>query len=503
VQGGQKARPAASARGLRDLIKGAQSHSELLRFTLAVCIVLTELLFLYFMSGYGIEYALSSACVTLALLFQLRYGMRQDSVIPADVVTFIFSWLFLDLSPKIQLIGMPGMLVNTSSVIPSRVQMTNLLCALFIVVFTVVYAWLNRRPRGAVRAAAAGSSAETDPLPRSFAPFGVSIAVASCLIVVALLGSTPYSTDTVASIAPSAMVTKKFLLFMPSATLLIFVHQMRRSGQRWRLGQWCALVLLVMMVAITENPLTEKRNALGPVYLGLIFVMFEAHLRSLNRRLLVLVASMVLVFPAITVLTHSHRQFLHGVKLAAILDTLKDHYLSVNYDAWANLYTIVEMVQSKGIYWGRQLLGDVLFFVPSAVWHGKPMATGIAVGDFLIMHHSGWFTNLSAPLVGEAYIDFGSVGVALYGAAFAILVTKLNRFADRSGSWAAFPFGIYFSLFLLFALRGSLMIAFAYGTGSVLAFASASWLLSSGRRRIGQRYFRPGAASLAAARPIS
>jgi hypothetical protein len=286
------------------------------------------------------------------------------------------------------------------------------------------------------------------------------------------------------------LVIKKFLLFLPSATLLIYLHEMKRTRQKWVFTSACVLTVLVMLVAITENPLTEKRSGLGPVYLSLIFVAFESQLRTLNRRLLLLVASMVLIFPAITVLTHSHRQFLHGVKMDAVIETLKDHYFSINYDAWANTYTIVEMVGKQGIGWGRQLLGDLLFFVPSAVWHGKPAATGIAIGNYLIMHHSGWFTNLSAPLVAEGYMDFGAAGVILYGAGLAMVVVWLNRLAKEGGSLVSFPVAIYAAVFLMFALRGSLMIAVAYGTGALLSFLAASAGLSIGRRPIGQRYYR-------------
>ncbi len=470
------------------MISQSRSHSESMRLAIAAFIIITESVFIYSMASAGIEFVLSSIVLTLAVLMQLRFGIRRDTPIPADIVAFIFSWLFLDLAPKVQLLSSPEELVNTSTVVPGRVLVTNLLCAVFIVTFTVVYASLQKR-------STIGKTAKESNLnvavPPQFTSVGICLVLGICVVVVAVLGRTPYQGDAAqAVITPSTLVIKKFLLFLPSAALLIFLHEMIRSRQRWVFSSICVLAVLLMLVVITENPLTEKRNALGPVYLGLIFVVFESKLRSINRRLLLLVGSMVLIFPAITVLTHSRRQFLHGVKFDAVVGTLKDHYLSVNYDAWANTYTIVEMVNRQGIGWGRQLLGDFLFFVPSSIWHTKPVATGVAIGNFLIMHYSGWFTNLSAPLVGEGYIDFGVAGVVLYGAALAILVAWLNRLARDSGKWVSFPVAIYASLFLMLALRGSLMIVFAYATGAVLAFLLASACLSIGRRPIGQRYYR-------------
>jgi len=462
---------------------------------LAALIIITEVVFVYLMASAGIEYVLSSMAVTLAVLLQLRFGMLRDTATPADIVTFIFCWLFLDLSPKIQLLSAPGALVNTSNVLPGRVLFTNLICALFIVSYILVYVPLQKRStaKAASAAEAANAANESDPeaaMPPRFTPLGICLMVAICVVVTAALGRTPYQNQEATAVTPAMLVIKKFLLFLPSATLLIYLHEMKRTRQKWVFTSVCVLTVLVMLVAITENPLTEKRSGLGPVYLSLIFVAFESQLRSLNRRLQLLVASMALIFPAITVLTHSHRQFLHGVKLDAVIETLKDHYFSINYDAWANTYTIVEMVSKQGISWGHQLLGDLLFFVPSAVWHGKPVATGIAIGNYLIMHHSGWFTNLSAPLVAEGYMDFGAAGVILYGAGLAMIVVWLNRLAKGDGNLVSFPVAMYGAVFLMFTLRGSLMICVAYGTGALLSFLAASAGLSIGRRPIGQRYYR-------------
>jgi hypothetical protein len=288
------------------------------------------------------------------------------------------------------------------------------------------------------------------------------------------------------------MIVRKFLLFLPSATLLILLHETLRSGRKLLFSRVCVLMLLAILVAATENPFTEKRNGLGPVYLSLIFISFELRLGSLNRRLMLLIASMVVVFPAITVLTHNRIQIQSGeqVRLSSVVDTLKDHYFSTNYDAWANIYTTVEMVGRQGIHWGQQLLGGILFFVPSALWHAKPLATGIAIGNFLIANYGMWFTNLSAPVIAEGYIDFGAAGVALYAIGLAWLVTRMNRFAAAGRRWASFPMVVFGAFFLMFALRGSLMIAIAYGTAVFLAFLAASALLSTGSRQIGQRYYR-------------
>jgi hypothetical protein len=136
------------------------------------------------------------------------------------------------------------------------------------------------------------------------------------------------------------------------------------------------------------------------------------------------------------------------------------------------------------------LLGSLLFFVPSSVWGGKPLATGIFLAQYLIANYSMWFTNLSAPLAAEGYLDFGPGGVIAYAVATAWFVVFLNRLVQRRAGWVAFPMATYASVFLMIVLRGSLMIALGFASAAFLAFCFASALLSARfgeRRRVGGR----------------
>ena len=89
-----------------------------------------------------------------------------------------------------------------------------------------------------------------------------------------------------------------------------------------------------------------------------------------------------------------------------------------------------------------------------------------------------WFTNLSAPLAAEGYLDFGFAGVVAYAAGLAVFVAFLNRFARRRDKWIAMPMAIYTSVFLMIVMRGSLMIAMGFAGAAFLSFYAASGLLS-------------------------
>jgi hypothetical protein len=461
----------------------ATPHLLGVKVPLALFIVLMEIIFINSLASAGIEFVFSSAAVTLALLIQLRFAVRPAAASPADMVVFIFNWLFLDLAPKVQLMSMPQRLINTSTVAVDRVALTNLVCALFMVAFTLFYGFLSRRAEA--RPAAAPPA---DP-PREFTAGAVGIAVLVCVCVVAIAAPRAYaSIENSVAASPASLVMQRCLLFLPSATLLILLQETVRSGRKLLFSRVCVLSLLLLLVLITENPYTEKRNALGPLYIALLLVAFPKFFAGWARRMWLLVSGMVLVFPAITIFTHNHEQAVSDVSLAQVSDAIVDHYFSINYDSWANIYTAVEIAGVHGVQWGHQLLGSLLFFVPSSLWSTKPLATGIFLADYLILNYSMWFTNLSAPLIAEGYLDFGFVGVILYSGVVALVVTVLNKMAERHSKWVSFPLAIYGAVFLMLVLRGSLMVALGFASAALLAFAVASALLSV---RLGVRHRMP------------
>lgn len=450
------------------------------RLIIAMFIVLTEVLFVSTLASAGMELILSSAAVTIALLFQLWFGIRKDSPAPADVVVFIFNWLFLDLAPKVQLMDMPQVLVNTSTVSVETLALTNLVCALFMISFTLFYEFSRRRVTAPERQEAADA-------PKEFFTGGaVAMAVLICILVVGVAAPGAYrevGTSEVSS--PTSLMVNRFLLFLPSATLLILLNETVRSGRKLQFSRVCALLVLFLLVLVTENPYTEKRNALGPVYLALMMVGLQNWFAAQSRRILLLVGGMVVVFPAITIFTHNHSARLSDLRFSQIVEQIADHYFSINYDSWANIYTAIEIVRVHSAQWGHQLMGALLFFVPSAIWTSKPLATGIFIADYLIANYSMWFTNLSAPIVAEGYLDFGPFGVIAYAAATAFAVGLFNRIAVRRGRWLWFPLAIYGSVFLMLVMRGSLMIAMGFASAAFLAFCCASFLLSL---RVGVRH---------------
>lgn len=130
---------------------------------------------------------------------------------------------------------------------------------------------------------------------------------------------------------------------------------------------------------------------------------------------------------------------------------------------------VLRYIDRDGLRLGQQLAGVLLFWVPRSVWHAKPIGTGA----FVASHFGFDFTNLSAPIVAEAVVDFGCIGVALLAALFGLVLSRLDTvFWRRSDGGASavrsidtvYPFLLGLVVFMT---RGDLLSSFGYTLGFV------------------------------------
>lgn len=427
---------------------------------------------------------LSTLMLTVTVLFHWCLHTREREPSLADAGVLLFEMLFLVVAPVVQRAYFEWEMVNTATLTESLAVSTNLLCMLFIMVYVGTRYFLTRRDRHLHRARLARPAAGARPtrltVPRAFVLVGIAAVAA---------GLSWQSIDLraqseVIEVTPQYLLVQKYLCFMPVPMLLMLVNVKGRKLLRQPFWLLVALVLLGC-VFISQNPLIEKRNAIGPVYLSLLLMLVPWFSRTPRRQASTLLLLTGVFFPLLSVFTHADMSAWHP---SEILDPWLyfSHFLDLHYDAWANISTVLEMVNRDGLDYGRQLLGSLLFFVPHTIWETKPHATGIDIGQFLMAYYKLDFDNLSAPLIAEAYIDFFVFGVIAYAVALALIVRQLDRLCHGDGAVAR-PAGIYFSIYLIFALRGALMIAVAYGSGAAMAFFTIGWFVGSRRRRAARR----------------
>ncbi|WP_240642089.1 O-antigen polysaccharide polymerase Wzy [Nonlabens xiamenensis] len=268
------------------------------------------------------------------------------------------------------------------------------------------------------------------------------------------------------------LVFKKIVFSIPIAAIVLcklIFDKKSISTQTWIIN--CLVCgAIIFFLFILKNPLVEKRNALGPVYLLLIFLFYPKLVNSNLKTCLLLFVAMIIVFPLTQALTHLQYGITELIEnpslLSAVIDRgdLSKGFMSLNYDAFVNIGIAIEATELNGFSYGFQLLSAFLFFVPRSIWAAKPDASGLVLGNHVIEEYGFNFANLSNPLVSEGYMNFGIPGVAIMAFALALtclfFLTWLN-----SNDYLKKATAFYFAIHLLFLLRGDFTNGYSYFVG--------------------------------------
>lgn len=120
------------------------------------------------------------------------------------------------------------------------------------------------------------------------------------------------------------------------------------------------------------------------------------------------------------------------------------------------------------------MAGILLFWVPRALWEGKPQGTSFDFADF-----AGYEAhNVSFPLQAEFYVDYGVIGVAIGMFFTGVLYRRMDILLSKPkppGSLASYIFALArmeLSISGLLLLRGNVLSSFGYtvGIGLTLMF---------------------------------
>ncbi len=143
-------------------------------------------------------------------------------------------------------------------------------------------------------------------------------------------------------------------------------------------------------------------------------------------------------------------------------------FVYYDFDAHQLLMAIIKYTEMTGICYGMNILSALAFIIPRTFWTGKMESTGgIVVSAF----GSGQ-TNVSSPLVGEAYFAFSWLGVALLGLLLGFVIQKVDSWYHSENGFLHGAYCIVVGM-SIYILRGSLLSTMAYTLGLLLALAFA------------------------------
>ena len=147
-----------------------------------------------------------------------------------------------------------------------------------------------------------------------------------------------------------------------------------------------------------------------------------------------------------------------------------------DFGGFQSLVDIILYIQDVGFELGRNLISVALFFVPRTIWN-KAEPLGAAAADYI-----GYsYTNLSAPIFGELYADYGLFSLILGMGTIGFGVSLCDEYYCRMIRDQRYGVGILLSGtlagYLIILLRGSLLgvipaIAVLFGELVILSWLS-------------------------------
>ncbi|MBR5681846.1 MAG: oligosaccharide repeat unit polymerase [Ruminococcus sp.] len=262
------------------------------------------------------------------------------------------------------------------------------------------------------------------------------------------------------------MLVKQLLMALQSIAALVTLMAAKKNYKKS-----IFFIICLGCLACTYPPGMISRYAVATIYGSIFILMFDSFKKN-RVFILFFVLAYTILFPFLNNFRHADYADVDTIKaLSNTLEGIKTGWLAGDYDAYATFSLTFDSVKAAGATMGRQLLGVFFFFVPRDMWPNKPIGSGAYMGQSL-----GWtFTNVSCPLPGEAYINFGTFGIILFGAGFGFLSKIMDKFYWEKKSTVNTKFDILYAISLMmffFMLRGDLLSSWAY----LIAYISV-WVL--------------------------
>ena len=332
---------------------------------------------------------------------------------------------------------------------------------LVVLLWCVAYS-MARRVKGGHRAERREKEPTVISTPRWMAPAVLAISLAALAYMAIRLGG--LSSLLIRSEAwfdvegPLDTVLGYLLRAIPILGCAILFRGKRYSGATY---SWLYIIALVPIIILLNYPVSLSRYWIGTVYIGLFVAMIPQNWLGIRRFDLAIILGICIIFPLMYDLKYFDVGTFFETRIASFFGAYEEAFNSVDFDAFTMLCRIMIYAEDYGFSFGRQLVSVVFFFVPRAILPIKGQPTG----SMVTTAQGSSYTNLSAPAMGEGYIDFGLIGVVLYAAVFAIAFRSLDRAFLGGGHCASantyrFLVSAFMLGFTVFLMRGALQPVF-------------------------------------------
>ena len=255
------------------------------------------------------------------------------------------------------------------------------------------------------------------------------------------------------SLVGNSMFNSIFTHLLKCIPVYAFVITYYKYGKLNLIG-----LLLLLEIFVLNFPTSTTRFWMGAIYIGLFLLIFNK--KILNNRIydLLILTTFSIFFSFLYLFKFYDFEYVFTEGLS--IQSITESYNSVDYDAFSIIPRTQHYVKNYDYVYGHQLLGTILFMVPRGIWSNKPVPSG----QFIVESQNQEYTNISCPLISEAYLNFGILGIIIFHLFLGLICKKLDtvywtKKYNSSYLNILYPFLLGF---LLYFERGALHPATVY-----------------------------------------
>jgi hypothetical protein len=169
-----------------------------------------------------------------------------------------------------------------------------------------------------------------------------------------------------------------------------------------------AFIASALLLLFAQNPFNTPRFYLIAAWLPVFLVLIRGKIGAPAFYTCVF-AAIIILMPILSLTS----RFGYSVSEALGNVNIQEAFFRLPYiDSFDMLAYEIKFISRTGYYWGEKCLGIALFFIPRAIWLGKPTILTLDMGVELEDAKVAGTSNLALFFPGEFYADFGLMGVA-------------------------------------------------------------------------------------------
>lgn len=213
-----------------------------------------------------------------------------------------------------------------------------------------------------------------------------------------------------------------------------------------------AITFISLLIGIYFiSPFNRSRFYLAFVLIYFLLKFYREKISGF-KFFMILTIGLLFIFPTLDLFRQGYANFtFEQAKLA-----IESQFNKLHFDSYASFLADREFVNLNGFQYGLTIISALLFFIPSSVASWK-IGGGALIGDYLSKFT--WFgfyipnfSNVSNPLLGEIFLNFGWIGILI--SPFILLWIKNKFFSTQDARYILIGF-------IFFLLRGDVLAAFS------------------------------------------